>query len=61
VTLLDRPEAAWVDNWTSTKTLDRFVRRDAVLPAYRTKSIERAVIDTRPLFLDEWLRVQGWE
>ncbi|CAN5807264.1 asparagine synthase (glutamine-hydrolyzing) [soil metagenome] len=51
----NQPGGEWVDRWTATETLKRFVRPDRIPQIFGSGTIERAVIDTRPLFLNEWM------
>jgi len=61
LSLVNRPDARWIDEWTPTQTLRGFVECDRVPPVHGADTIGRAVIDSRPLFLNEWLRAHGFE
>jgi asparagine synthase (glutamine-hydrolysing) len=56
----NQPGGEWVDGWTATETLKQFVRPDRIPTIFGSGTIERAVIDTRPLFLNEWLTANGF-
>lgn len=57
--LLHREDARWVESWRASTRLSPFVREDALPNVYGAQDMWRAVIDSRPLFLDEWLRAIG--
>jgi asparagine synthase (glutamine-hydrolysing) len=61
VVLLHQPEATWVDSWSPTETLRRYVVRDLVPPIYKTDSPERAVVDSQPMFFNAWLEAYGFD
>ncbi|MBK8022511.1 MAG: hypothetical protein IPK19_14050 [Chloroflexi bacterium] len=54
--MLQQPGVEWIDHWEIVPEAAEYIRRDRVPAVYNTDSIERAVIDTRPMFFNEWLR-----
>lgn len=61
LSLVAQPSMEWIDTWQPVPELAQFVRREAIPPVYATESIERLGIDTRPFFLNEWLRAMRME
>lgn len=59
LTLLGYVDAGWVDDWQASDTTQRFVDRSKVPPVHRARTMERGIIDTRPLWLDAWARAVG--
>ncbi|MDZ4771161.1 MAG: asparagine synthase-related protein [Chloroflexota bacterium] len=55
------PGVAWIDTWQPMPEFEQYVRREAIPPVFGTESLERAGIDTRPLFFNEWLRAMRAE
>ena len=45
----------WVDDWESTLDMDRYVARDKIPRLLNATDYDKAVIDIRPLILNQWL------
>ncbi len=56
VAFTSQPGGEWLDAWEPVPELTQYVRRDAVPPVYKSGSRERASVDMRPLFLNQWLK-----
>jgi asparagine synthase (glutamine-hydrolysing) len=56
VTLLQRPESAWVDRFEPVPELEQYVLRERIPVVFREKDPWTAWIHLRPLSLNFWLR-----
>jgi len=54
--LLQKPESAWVDSFTPTNGLERFVARSRIPPVFGANDAWTAWIHLRPLSLNYWLQ-----
>jgi asparagine synthase (glutamine-hydrolysing) len=59
ITLLERPESAWVDSFEAVPELGRYVERRRIPRVFGGKDAWTAWIHLRPLSLNFWLRAKG--